>query len=112
MIVCFSILYTVCFLANVAAADAAKWLESTGMSVFQDFVCKPVFLALGYATLSSLVLSCYPRVKDTVTEQWIHPVEELDDHWAEDPAQECVNLSNGQEEAASEDSASLHRVQF
>ena len=62
------------FLANVSGADAQKWLESTGVSLLQDLVLKPALLASGYATLSTLVLFCNPRVK----KQWIHP-DEIDE---------------------------------
>ncbi|CAE7523881.1 rngB, partial [Symbiodinium sp. CCMP2456] len=82
----FCALYTLSFLANVSAADAAKWLESTGMSALQDLVFKPVLLAVGYATLSTLVLLCNPRVKDTVTDRWIHPDEVEDDFIADLPS--------------------------
>ena len=73
----FSAFYVLTFLANVSAADAAKWLESTGMSLLQDVVLKPLLLALGYATLTTLVLCCSPRVKDTILNQWIQADDDL-----------------------------------
>ena len=65
----FGILYLLAFLASVSVADAARWLESTGMSVMQDMLLKPLILALGYATFSSLVL-CSPRVRNAVEKRW------------------------------------------
>ena len=68
----FSILYTTSFLANVSAPDTSRWLESTGVSVLQDFLFRPLLLALGYATCSTLIL-CSSHVRETVEKQWARP---------------------------------------
>ena len=42
----FFVLCILSCLANVGTLDAAKWLESTGMSVLQDLALKPMLLAV------------------------------------------------------------------
>ena len=32
---------------------------------------------MGYATLTTFLLLCNPRVKDTITQRWVHPDEDL-----------------------------------
>ncbi|CAE7204361.1 unnamed protein product, partial [Symbiodinium natans] len=66
-----SILYVFGFLANVSQADGAKWIESTGMSLLQDLVLKPLYLALLYATVASMVLCCSPSVGEKILNQWV-----------------------------------------
>eukprot|EP00439_Symbiodinium_sp_Y106_P047187 s2424_g6.t1 len=80
----FSILYILSFLANVSEADAAKWLESSGVSFLQDLLLKPALMAMGYATLTTFVLCCSPRVKDAILNQWIQADEDVDESVAED----------------------------
>ncbi|CAE7740185.1 rngB [Symbiodinium pilosum] len=69
--VSISVLYVFGFLANVSMADAEKWMASTGMSLLQDLVLKPVYLALAYGTLASLVLCASPSIAEKVMLRWM-----------------------------------------
>ncbi|CAE7234800.1 unnamed protein product [Symbiodinium sp. CCMP2456] len=50
------LLYIMAFLANVRLADAHQWYMSTGMSLLQDLVVLPLFIAFGLGTAASLAL--------------------------------------------------------
>ncbi|CAE7834470.1 rngB [Symbiodinium sp. CCMP2592] len=65
-----SVTYILVFLANVSATDGRKWIESTGMSLLQDLVLKPFYLAFGYGTIASIVLCCSSRIREKVATEW------------------------------------------
>ncbi|CAE7201608.1 Atrnl1 [Symbiodinium sp. KB8] len=71
-----SILYIFGFLANVSETDGSKWLESTGISLLQDLLLKPLYMALLYGTVASMVLCCSPSVGNEVVGQWMQRDEE------------------------------------
>jgi len=71
-----SILYIFGFLANVSETDGSKWLESAGMSLLQDLLLKPLYMALLYGTVASMVLCCSPSVGNEVVGQWMQLDEE------------------------------------
>ncbi|CAE7785608.1 unnamed protein product, partial [Symbiodinium sp. KB8] len=48
------LVYTMLFLANVRLVDAQGWLMSTGMSLLQDLVILPLFLALALGLMASV----------------------------------------------------------
>ncbi|CAE7309516.1 Atrnl1 [Symbiodinium necroappetens] len=91
----FSILYILSFLANVSEADAAKWLESSGVSFLQDLLLKPALMAMGYATLTTFVLCCSPRVKEAILIQWIQADEDVDESVAEDTVSVSLSFPAG-----------------
>ncbi|CAE7554155.1 rngB [Symbiodinium sp. CCMP2592] len=71
-----SILYIFGFLANVSEKDASKWLESTGISLLQDLLLKPLYMALLYGTVATMVLCCSPSVENEIVGQWIQGDED------------------------------------
>ena len=71
-----SILYIFGFLANVSETDGSKWLESTGISLLQDLLLKPLYMALIYGTVATMVLCCSPSVGNEVVGQWMQRDEE------------------------------------
>ena len=71
-----SILYIFGFLANVSETDGSKWLESTGMSLLQDLLLKPLYMALLYGTVATMVLCCSPSVGNEIVGQWMQRDEE------------------------------------
>ncbi|CAE7204363.1 gefF [Symbiodinium natans] len=87
-----SILYVLGFLANVSQADGAKWIESTGMSLLQDLVLKPLCLALLYATVASTVLCCSPSVGEKILNQWVRQSD--NESGNEDLQNDCNQLRN------------------
>ncbi|CAE7885026.1 unnamed protein product [Symbiodinium microadriaticum] len=50
------LLYIMAFLANMRLRDAHQWHMSTGMSLLQDLLVRPLFIAFGLGTAASLGL--------------------------------------------------------
>eukprot|EP00435_Cladocopium_sp_Y103_P046814 s3310_g13.t1 len=67
----FCLIYICLFIGNVSKEDAAQWLEATAMSLLQDVVLKPLVMAAILSIMSSVMLSCRPRIKRTIEEKWI-----------------------------------------
>ncbi|CAE7205825.1 Zan [Symbiodinium sp. CCMP2456] len=94
-----AVTYVLVFLANVSATDGRKWIESTGMSLLQDLVLKPFYLAFGYGTVASIVLCCSSRVREPTA----HGLPELrklytnssPQPWTSDDTGTCLHSTPG-----------------
>lgn len=65
-----SLLYILVFLANRRLEDAHSWYMSTGMSLLQDLVVLPLFLALALGTTASLAL-LNSRIRRSIEAKWL-----------------------------------------
>eukprot|EP00931_Biecheleriopsis_adriatica_P031031 TRINITY_DN18231_c0_g1_i3.p1 TRINITY_DN18231_c0_g1~~TRINITY_DN18231_c0_g1_i3.p1 ORF type:complete len:284 (-),score=49.81 TRINITY_DN18231_c0_g1_i3:193-957(-) len=76
-----SLYVTICFLANVETADAFGFVGAYFTAIFEDFVLKPMMVALLFASVCSLAL-CFSedarfKVMEEMSKQTVQPARDI-----------------------------------
>ncbi|CAE7941396.1 unnamed protein product, partial [Symbiodinium necroappetens] len=78
------LVYTMLFLANVRLVDAQGWLMSTGMSLLQDLVILPLFLALALGLMASVALLS-KGIRRRIEAKWLEGYADAEEQGSKEP---------------------------
>ncbi|CAE7197674.1 HERC1 [Symbiodinium natans] len=78
------LVYTMLFLANVRLADAHGWYMSTGMSLLQDLVILPLFLALALGLMASAALLS-KGIRRRIEARWLEGYADAEEQVGKEP---------------------------
>ncbi|CAE7747042.1 HERC1, partial [Symbiodinium microadriaticum] len=82
------LVYTMLFLANVRLVDAQGWLMSTGMSLLQDLVILPLFLALALGLMASVALLS-KGIRRRIEAKWLEGYADAEEQGSKEPEEEA-----------------------